>query len=154
MSDSLATGASSSLPPSIERVLARFRMLNREEKMQALLAQARRLEPVPERLAALQDPRFEVPECQTPVRLFAEGNRERIHFWADVDVRRSPTVAAFLSIVFSAVNDQPAEVALSIPGDFVRVTMSSIGLGTREVGLDALVARVKRLARESGAARD
>lgn len=117
--------------------------------MQALLAQARRLESVPDHLAALQDPRFEVPECQTPVRLFAEGDAQHMHYWADVDARRSPTVAAFLSIVFSAVNDQPPEVALSIPADFVRITMSSIGLGAREVGLDALVARVKRLAREA-----
>jgi hypothetical protein len=45
------------------------------------------------------------------------------------------------------VNDEPPEVALAIPTDFVRIVMESLGLGTREVGLDALVARVKRLAR-------
>ena len=117
--------------------------------MQALLAQARRLEAIPDRIASISEPGHEVPECQTPVRIFAERTGNGLHYYADVDVRRSPTVAAFLSIVFGAVNDQPPEVTLAIPSDFVRVTMSSIGLGAREVGLDALVARLKRLARES-----
>jgi cysteine desulfuration protein SufE len=63
-------------------------------------------------------------------------------------------VAAFLGILFSAVNDQPPETTLAIPPDFVRTVMESIGLGTREVGLDALVARVKRHARQSMARGD
>jgi cysteine desulfuration protein SufE len=149
MTDLPASGSPGHLPPSIERVLARFRALGREEKMQVLLAQARRLEPAPAHLTALHDASYEVPECQTPVRIFLERNGPLLHFYADIDARRSPTVAAFLSIVFLAVNEQPPEVTLAIPGDFVRQTMSSIGLGTREVGLDALVARLKRLARET-----
>jgi cysteine desulfuration protein SufE len=135
------------IPPAIEQVLQRFRVLGREEKMQALVAYARRLEPVPERFLALEDDSFRVPECQTPVRIFPEVRDGRMHYYAAVDVRRSPTVAAFLGILFSAVNDQPPPVALAIPADFVRTVMESLGLGTREVGLDALVARVKRLAR-------
>jgi cysteine desulfuration protein SufE len=137
----------SDLPPAIGKVLDRFRGLGREEKMQALVSYARRLEPVPERFLALEDDSFRVPECQTPVRIFPEVRDGRMHFYADVDVRRSPTVAAFLSILFSALNDQPPQLALAIPQDFVRVVMESLGLGTREVGLDALVTRVRRLAR-------
>ncbi|HSA56124.1 MAG TPA: SufE family protein [Gemmatimonadaceae bacterium] len=136
-------------PPTVERVLSRFSALGREERMQALVTFARRLEPVPPHFLALQDESFNVPECQTPVRLFPEMRDGRIHFYADIDTRRSPTVAAFLSVLFSAVNDQPPEVVLQIPRDFVRVVMQSMGLGTREVGLDALVHRVKRLAREA-----
>ena len=112
--------------------------------MQALVSYAQKLEPVPQRFLALKDDSFAVPECQTPVRIFPEYKDGTLHFYADIDVRRSPTVAAFLSIAFSAVNDQPPEVTLAIPDDFVRVVMQSIGLGTREVGLDALVARLKR----------
>lgn len=134
------------VPTAIDKVLKRFEALGREERMQALVSYARRLEPVPERFLALTDESFKVPECQTPVRIFWETRDGTIHFYGDVDVRRSPTVAAFLSIVFSAVNDQPPEVTLGIPRDFVRTVMRSIGLGTREVGLDALVARLKRIA--------
>ena len=117
--------------------------------MQALVSFARKLEPVPDRFLALHDERFNVPECQTPVRIFPEVRDGRLHFYADIDTRRSPTVAAFLSVLFTAVNDQPPEVVLQIPPDFVRVVMESMGLGTREVGLDALVHRVKRLARQA-----
>ena len=137
------------LPPAIEQVLRRFQGMDRETRMQALLSYARKLEPVPERYRDLPPEAFAVPECQTPVRIFAELRDRKLHFYADLDVRQSPTVAAFLSILFSAVNDQPPDTALAIPPDFVRRVMESIGLGAREVGLNALVQRVKRHAREA-----
>jgi cysteine desulfuration protein SufE len=69
-----------------------------------------------------------------------------MHFYADVNVRQSPTVAAMLAIIFSAVNDQVPQVTLDIPEDFVRTLMEGVGLHTREVGLNAMVARLKRYA--------
>jgi cysteine desulfuration protein SufE len=145
---------SAQLPPSIEKTLARFRALGREEKMQALVAYARKLPPVPEHVLAAAGPEFEIPECQTSLRLLPEVREGRMYFHAQINARQSPTVAAFLSILLSAVNGQPPEVALAIPPDFVRTVMSSMGLGTREVGLEAIVARVKRYAREAAAAPD
>ena len=140
MSD--ASGAK--LPPSVERVLAYFRSLGREEKMQALVAYSKRLEPVPERFASLPREAFTVPECQTRVDLFPEERDGRLHFYADVNARQSPTVAAFLAVLFQAVNDQPPGTILAIPSDFVRQLMEGIGLAARESGLNAILARVKR----------
>lgn len=117
--------------------------------MAALVSYARKLEPLPERYRNADDDAYAVPECQTPVRLFPEVSDGRLHFYADINVRQSPTVAAFLSIVFSAVNDEPPATTLAIPGDFVRTVMQSMGLGTREVGLEAIVARLQRHAREA-----
>ena len=139
--------ADAQLPPSIERVLQRFRTMEREEKMQSLLGYAKRLEPLPERLAALDRAAFNVPECQTRVDIFPESRDGRIHFYADINARQSPTVAAFLGILFTAVNDHPPAVMLAIPSDFVSTVMASIGLHTREVGLNAMVERLKRHAR-------
>ena len=42
------------VPPSIERVLKQFRVLGREEKMQALLSYAKKLEPLPERTRVVE----------------------------------------------------------------------------------------------------
>jgi cysteine desulfuration protein SufE len=137
------------IPPSIERVLHRFRGLSREDKMQALVGYAKRLEPVPERFLALDRGAFTVPECQTRVDLFPEYVDGKLHFYADVNTRQSPTIAAFLSILFSAINGQPPETTLAIPEDFVRTIMDSLGLGTREVGLNAMLMRVKRHAEEA-----
>lgn len=138
------------IPPTIDRVLRQFRALEREEKMQALLSYAKKLEPLPERYAAIDRTNFVIPECQTRVDIFPELRDGKLHFFADVNVRQSPTIAAFLSILFSAVNDQPPETTLAIPPDFVRTMMENIGLGAREVGLTAMVARVKMYAADAG----
>lgn len=135
------------IPASIARVLDRFRTLGREEKMQTLLAWSKKLEPLPERLAALDRAEFNVPECQTRVDIFPETKDDgTLHFYADINIRQSPTIAAVLAITFSAVNDQPPAVTLALPSDFVRVLMQDIGLGSRETGLQAMISRLKRYA--------
>ncbi len=141
--------AESPLPPSVARVLSRFRALGREEKMQALLHYAKQLEPLPERYRDLDRGEFTVPECQTRVDLFPEVRDGRMYFHVDLNARQSPTIAAFLAILFSAVNGQPPETVLAIPDDFVRQMMEGIGLAGREVGLNAMLARVKRHARQA-----
>jgi cysteine desulfuration protein SufE len=137
------------LPPSVAKVLSRFRALGREEKMQALLHYAKQLEPLPERFQALDRAEFTVPECQTRVDLFPEVRDGNLYFYVDLNVRQSPTIAAFLSILFSAVNGHPPETTLAIPEDFVRQMMDGIGLAGREVGLNAMLARVKRHAQRA-----
>ena len=136
-------------PPSIQRVLDYFRKLSREDKMQALVQYSKKLEPLPERFKALDRAPFTVPECQTRVDVFPEVRDGKLWFYADLNPRQSPTIAAFLAILFGAVNGQPPQTTLAIPSDFVRNVMESIGLGAREVGLNAMVERLKRYAREA-----
>jgi cysteine desulfuration protein SufE len=143
------TEQAQALPPSIERVLRYFRALSREDKMQALVQYSRKLEPLPERYKDIDRTGFTVPECQTRVDIFPELRDGKLHFYADLDARQSPTVAAFLAIVLSAVNDQPPETTLAIPSDFVRTLMDGIGLAAREAGLNAMVMRLKRHAAEA-----
>lgn len=115
--------------------------------MAALLSWSKKLEPLPERFAALDRTDFTVPECQTRVDIFPERNDDgTLHFYADVNARQSPTVAAVLAIVFAGVNDQPAAVTRSLPADLVRQLMQDIGLGARESGLNAMITRLKRYA--------
>lgn len=135
------------LPPGIDRVLRYFQALGREEKMQALVTYAKKLEPLPARYAALDRSNFAIPECQTRVDIFPEVRDGALHFYADVNTRQSPTIAAFLAILFSAVNDQPPETTLAIPTDIVQRMMADIGLGAREAGLTAMVQRLKTYAR-------
>lgn len=139
------------LPPTVSRVLSRFRALGREEKMQALLHYAKQLEPLPDRLRGLDRTDFTVHECQTPVDLFPELRDGKLYFYADLNTRQSPTIAAFLAILFSAINGQAPETALAIPNDFVRQMMDGIGLAGREVGLNAILGRIRRHARDAAA---
>ena len=141
--------ASLPVPPTIDRVLRQFRSVGREEKMQSLLSYAKRLEPLPARYSAIDRTNFVIPECQTRVDIIPEYRDGKLHFFADVNIRQSPTIAAFLSILFTAINDQPPATTLAIPPDFVRTMMENIGLGARETGLTAMVTRVKRYASEA-----
>jgi cysteine desulfuration protein SufE len=143
MSEATSSG---DLPRTIARVLARFRAMSREEKMQALVHYSKKLEPLPDRFRDVERSSFAVPECQTRVDLFPEFHDGNMHFYADLNVRQSPTIAAFLAILFSAINEQPPETTLAIPGDFVHQIMEGIGLSGREVGLNAMVGRIKRYA--------
>lgn len=147
-----ASGESPALPPILARTLRQFRMLGREDKMQALLGWSRKLEPLPERLAALDRSAFTVPECQTRVDIFPEVQADgTLHFHADINARQSPTIAAVLALVFAAVNDQPPSITLSLPPDLVRQLMQDIGLGARETGLNAMIHRLKRHAADAQA---
>jgi cysteine desulfuration protein SufE len=146
MSDTTSHGQ---LPPTIARVLSRFEAMGREEKMQALLHYSKKLEPLPERFQNIDHRNFAVPECQTRVDLMPEYRDGKMHFYVKLDVRQSPTIAAFLAILLSAINDQPPETTLAIPSDFVQQIMEGIGLSGREVGLNAMVTRIKRYAAQA-----
>jgi len=110
---------------------------------------SKKLEPFPERFKDLDRGAFTVPECQTRVDIIPEVRDGRIYFYADLNVRQSPTIAAVLAIIFAAVNGQPPSTTLGIPADFVSQLMESIGLASREPGLNAMVARLKRYARDA-----
>ena len=142
---------SSGIPPSIDRVLKQFRSMGREEKMQALVQYSKKLEPLPDRFKDLDRGSFTVPECQTRVDIIPEMRDGRMYFYADLDLRQSPTIAAVLAIIFGAVNGQPPSTTLGIPGDFVNILMESIGLAAREQGLNAMITRLKRYARDAEA---
>ncbi|HEY0527219.1 MAG TPA: SufE family protein [Gemmatimonadaceae bacterium] len=145
------SAAASSLPPSIDRVLRLFRSMGREEKMQSLVQYSKKLEPLPERFRDIDRGAFTIPECQTRVDIIPEVKDGKLHFYADVNARQSPTIAAVLAIIFAAVNGQPPSTTLAIPQDFIRTLMESIGLGAREPGLNAMITRLKRYAREAEA---
>ena len=117
--------------------------------MQALVQYSKKLEPLPDRFRDIDRGAFTVPECQTRVDIIPEMKDGKLFFYADVNARQSPTIAAVLAIIFAAVNGQPPSTTLAIPADFVRTLMESIGLGAREPGLNAMITRLKRYAREA-----
>jgi len=125
--------------------------MGREEKMQALVHYSKKLEPLPEQLRDVDRGAFTVPECQTRVDVLPQIVDGKMHYYADLNIRQSPTIAAFLAILFSAINDQPPETTLAIPSDFVSQLMDGIGLSGREVGLNGIVSRIKRHAADAKA---
>jgi cysteine desulfuration protein SufE len=138
------------VPEGIAKILRRFATLSPDMTRQALVQYANRLPPLPQRFRELDTDQYKVHECQTPVAIFPEVVDGRMYFHADVP-QGAPTIRALLAMLFEALNGQPPSVTLAIPADFVRQVMHSIGLGTREVGLNAMVERLKRAARQAEA---
>ena len=136
----------SEIPIGIQKILRRFATLPPDMTRQALVQYSNRLPALPDRFQQLDREDYRVHECQTPVAIYPECIDGRMHFYADVP-QGAPTIRALLAMIFEAVNGQPPEAVLAIPTDFVRQVMDKLGLGTREVGLNAMVDRLRRAAR-------
>ncbi len=141
------------LPPSIDKILRRFATLSPDMTRQALVQYAGKLPPLPERFQGMDAEQYRVHECQTPVAIYPEVVDGRMHYHADLP-RESAALRALLAMIFEAVNGQPPETVLGIPPDFVRQVMGKIGLQAREAGLNAMVERLKRAARQAVQERD
>ena len=146
------TASGQAMPPSIEKILRRFASLSPDMTRQALVQYANKLPPLPEHLRGVDLEQYRVHECQTPVAIFPEVVDGKMYYHAELP-RESAALRALLAMIFDAVNGQPPETVLGIPPDFVRQVMGSIGLQAREAGLNAMVERLKRHAREAVASR-
>jgi len=140
------TTEATEIPPGIQKILRRFATLTPDLTRQALVQYANKLPPLPERFQGLNREDYAVHECQTPVAIYPEVVDGKMYYYADVP-QGAPTIRALLAMIFEAVNGQPPETVSRIPGDFVRQVMDKLGLGTREVGLNAMVDRLRRAAR-------
>ncbi|MEX2582533.1 MAG: SufE family protein [Gemmatimonadota bacterium] len=136
------------IPEGIEKILRRFATLTPDMTRQALVQYAGKLPALPERFAGLDREEYAVHECMTPVAIYPEVMEGKMYYYADVP-QSAPTIRALLAMIFEAVNGQPPETVLAIPQDFVRQVMDKLGLGTREVGLNAMMERLKRAARQA-----
>jgi cysteine desulfuration protein SufE len=141
------------IPPSIDKILRRFATLTPDMTRQALVQYAAKLPPLPERFQGVDLEQYRVHECQTPVAIFPEVVDGRMYYHAELP-RESAALRALLAMIFDAVNGQPPETVLAIPPDFVRQVMGKIGLQAREAGLNAMVERLKRAARQAMHERD
>ncbi len=140
------------IPPGIQKILKRFATLTPDLTRQALVQYANKLPALPERFQNLDRSEFAVHECMTPVAIYPEVVDGKMYYYADVP-QGAPTIRALLAMIIEAINGQPPESVVAIPPDFVRQVMDKLGLGTREVGLNAMVDRLRRAALQAIEAR-
>jgi cysteine desulfuration protein SufE len=136
------------IPEGIEKILRRFATLTPDMTRQALVQYAGRLPTLPDRFQELDREQYAVHECMTPVAIYPEVVDGKMYYHADVP-QSAPTIRALLAMIFEAVNGEPPQTVLAIPQDFVRQVMDKLGLGTREVGLNAMMERLRRAARQA-----
>jgi cysteine desulfuration protein SufE len=106
------------LPPKLQEIVDDFADMTREEKLETLIAYAETFPPLPGWLKEKRDSMEAVPECMTPVFLFAEKLPDGgIQFHLDIPPQ-SPTVRGLASILASGLNGCRPEQVIGVPGDF------------------------------------
>ena len=106
------------LPSKLQEIVDDFANMSREEKIETLVAYSESLPPLPDRLKEERDKLEAVPECMTPVYLFAEKQPDGgIEFYFDIPPQ-SPTVRGLAAILASGLNGLKPEEILSVPADF------------------------------------
>jgi cysteine desulfuration protein SufE len=131
--------------PSLDTLIPRFKAADRQTRLETLLDYSAKLPPLPERYEAeKQQGHNRVHECQTPVYLWVEVDKGKVHIHADVP-RESPTVRGFISLLARTLDNQTPDAVAQMPDDLLDQLGLSETLGmTRTQGLTAILNRIKR----------
>jgi cysteine desulfuration protein SufE len=131
--------------PKLDALIPRFRAADRNTRLETLLDYARKLPPLPERLATEKaQGHARVHECQTPVFLWTEVANGTAHIYADVPPE-SPTVRGFVSLLVRGLEGATPEEVAQVPNDLLDQLGLTETLGmNRTQGLTAILNRVKR----------
>jgi cysteine desulfuration protein SufE len=140
------------LPPKLQEIVDDFASMSREEKLETLIAYAESMPPLPERFRDERDKMEEVPECMTPVCLFAEKQADGgIEFHLDIPPQ-SPTVRGLASILTNGLNGSTLQEIISVPADFfLPMKLDEAVSQQRLNGFMGVLAHMKQAAVKAGA---
>jgi cysteine desulfuration protein SufE len=87
-----------------------------------------------------------VPECMTPVSVFAEEQSGRLQFYFDVPPE-SPTVRGYAAILAEGLESATPEEVLALPNDFYQqMGLHQVLSYQRLHGMAAILAHIKKQA--------
>ncbi|HEX2997561.1 MAG TPA: SufE family protein [Anaerolineales bacterium] len=137
----------SNLPPQLQEIVDDFASMTREEKIETLIAYAESLPAIPDHAKEQHADLDSVPECMTPVSLYAEkGSDGGLMFYFDIPPQ-SPTVRGLAAILASGLNGLKPEEILSVPADFfVPMNLQEAISQQRINGFTGVLAHMKQAA--------
>ena len=138
---------------ALDEKLLRFKMLNREMRLQLLLRYSKSFPELPEWLREVRDEGLgRIEECQTPLFLWVSVNDDGIlQIHADAPPE-APTVRGFVGFLMDVLNGQPASAVAELPNDLMeRMGLDEILGVTRTRGLGAVLYKVKKDAERAAA---
>jgi cysteine desulfuration protein SufE len=133
------------VPPKLAELVEELGQADRRERIELLIDLARDLPPLPEHLAEFKDEAHRVPECQSPVFLFAECRDGRVSLHADAPIE-APTVRGFVALLVEGLDGATPTEVQSVPNDLIpRAGLDEV-LGMQRVGgLHAVLRRLKAM---------
>lgn len=134
------------IPARLREIIVDFKASDKQEKLELLLEYADQMPSLPEWLAERHDEMDEVPECMTPVFVYAERRDSGMEFFFDVPPE-APTIRGYAAILAEGLRGaQPAEV-LQVPANFFQeMGLQQVLSPQRVNGISAVLAHMKRLA--------
>jgi len=140
---------STSVPPRLAQIIEDFEISEGREKLELLLEYSGRMPPLSEAQRALRGEFEEVPECMTPVSVFAETENGRMQFFFDIP-EESPTVRGFATILAEGLAGTTPQEVLAVPSDFyLQMGLDRVLSHQRLNGITAILAHIKRMAVKS-----
>lgn len=134
------------IPPRLRQIIEDFQWSEGREKLELLIQFANRLPELPEWLSRDHSQMEPVPECMTPVQIYAQTKDDRLTFYFEVP-QESPTVRGFAALMAEGLNDLTPQQILTIPNDFyLQMELDKVLTHQRLNGIAAILAHMKRLA--------
>jgi cysteine desulfuration protein SufE len=135
------------LPEKLQEIVEDFSWASREEKVEMLIQYAESLQPLPDWLQGERAKMDPVPECMTPVFLFAEKDADGgLHFHFDIPPQ-SPTVQGLAAILANGLDGAKPEEILAVPADFYREMKLEEAISYQRLnGFQGVLAHMKQAA--------
>jgi cysteine desulfuration protein SufE len=135
------------LPAKLQEIVDDFASMSREEKIETLIGYAESFPELPQRFKEERSKMEPIPECMTPVYLFAEKQEDgNLLFHFDIPPQ-SPTVRGLAAILASGLNGCTPEEVIAIPADFYApMKLEEAISGQRLNGFRGVLAHMKQAA--------
>lgn len=138
------------LPPNMAELAEDFHAVSQQERLQLLLELSRELPDPPKRYAGKLDSMERVDECQSPLFLAVEVDKDAdrtvsLFFEAPPE---APTTRGFAGILHEGLHGLPAQQVLDLPDDApYRFGLAEAVSPLRMRGMVGMLARIKRQVR-------
>ena len=137
------------LNPRLQEIVDDFNAVSGRDRLQLLLEYSQELPALPDRYA--EDPGLlePVPECQTPLFLAVEVDRDAtVHLFFQAPAE-APTTRGFASILHAGLDGLDADEVLATPAEFSgQLGLADLVSPLRLRGMAAMLARIKRQVRD------
>lgn len=128
----------------LDEIIEQFNNADYQETLELLIDYSENLPELPERFTEARDKGINrVHECETPVFLFVDVQKDTVNIYADVP-EESPTVRGLVSILVNAFDGASPEDIKNAPDDLLLKIGLGQKLGMRRMhGLSAVYSRIK-----------
>ena len=143
------------LPQQLAEIVDDFQALSEPDRLQLLLEFSRGLPPLPAHLLDHPELLEQVVECQSPLFLtldIADNPARSVSLYFSAPPE-APTTRGFAGVLQEGLDGLPAAQILAVPDDVPeRLGLTRAITPLRMRGMAAMLGRIKRQIRESGAA--